>query len=278
MVKIGQLRYIQTKFESGEYRNPDNLSQALLSKGQLLGAIVRGLFRIGRLRRIPFYYYVVARTKYYDDVFSAAIAQGFDAIVNIGCGSDTRAHRFAAALETAGCAVVECDQAGAIEAKCRMAARKWPANTIIYQAIDLNDSTWPALERTLRCRGWNKVLVMMEGVSPYINLDSFVAFLGFLANTLPVESRIAYDFKLFGSADDFGKSDRTARPFRLSCDITSVTDFHRRVGLVVDYLAHGPEVSLQYLPALQSMGTPLFVADALVQTHIPRQRGPETLP
>jgi methyltransferase (TIGR00027 family) len=268
MVKIGQLRYIQSRYESGGYRSPDHLSHELLSPGQIVGAHVRGVFRLDHLRRNPFYYYVLARTKYYDDVFCKAIELGFDAIVNIGCGSDTRAHRFAAELRRAGCNVIECDQATAIETKRQLAGRKWPADQVVYQAIDLNDSAWPQLEAALR--PWRMVLVMMEGVSPYIDQNCFAAFLDFLARNLPAMSRIAYDFKLRGSADDFGRQGRTIQPFRLPADESAVTEFHRRRGLIVDHFAQGSEMSLNYLPTLESAAFPLFTADALVQLRIAR--------
>ena len=93
MMKVGQLRYIQSVYETAEYRNPDTLVGDLLPTLQRWGCDLRGRILLAKLRSQPFYYYVVARTKYYDAIFLEAICDDVNFIVNIGCGSDTRAYR-----------------------------------------------------------------------------------------------------------------------------------------------------------------------------------------
>ena len=44
----------------------------------------------------------------------------------------------------------------------------------------------------------------MEGVSPYVNTETFSGFLNFLARNLLSGSRVAYDFKLRGSPMNLG--------------------------------------------------------------------------
>ena len=58
-----------------------------------------------------------------------------------------------------------------------------------------------------------KTLVLMEGVSSYINVDTFSCFLSLLARELSDGSRVAYDFKLRGVADSFGSGGEPADPF-----------------------------------------------------------------
>ena len=90
MVTVGQLRHIQSRYEVAEYRNPDTVVYDFLTIPQRLGSMIRGTFLLPKIRSNPFYYYVVSRTKYYDQVFLDAIENSVDFIINIGSGIDTR--------------------------------------------------------------------------------------------------------------------------------------------------------------------------------------------
>ena len=110
LVNVGQLRYIQALCEPADSRNPDALVGAFLSPGQRLACRLRGALFLRRLRANPFYHYLLARTRHYDELFLDAVRDSVACIVNIGCGSDTRAYRFARLLEAKGITVLECDQ------------------------------------------------------------------------------------------------------------------------------------------------------------------------
>ena len=269
MMSVGQLRYIQSVYETAEYRNPDMLVRDFLPVLQRWGCDFRGRILLGRLRSRPFYYYVVARTKYYDAVFVDAICDKVDFIVNVGCGSDTRAYRFGHVLKQKGIRVLECDQSEAISAKRQIARRQWPADHVEYLSIDLNNDVWPEFERWLTQNHGARVLVLMEGVSPYVNEDPFGRFLDLLAKTLQPGSRVAYDFKLRGAADGFGHSDRTRSPFRLSNARNEITAYHRAHGYQLEYLELSFDLSLRLLPALADSGVPLFREDGLIRLILP---------
>jgi methyltransferase (TIGR00027 family) len=214
------------------------------------------------VRSDPFYYYVNARTKYYDQVFLDAIQDSFSRIVNVGCGSDTRAHRFAPLLKGKGVSVFECDQEGAIAVKERIALKKWPSDPIKYISIDLDDGNWETFTRNLETNGsGHPVLVMMEGVSPYVGRDAFRSFLQMLAAKLPRGSRVAYDFKVRGVKDDFGRAAGAGQRFRLPADKAEVAAYHRELGYELRHMELGSELFRRLLPGL---GTP-FEEDCLVQ-------------
>src|SRR5262249_5641793 len=143
----------------------------------------------------PFYYYLIARTKHYDQVFTDAIYKKTSYIINIGCGADTRAYRFGTELKVRGIKVLECDQAEIIAIKKQLANRAWQTDHVTYVQLDLNDNEWRELQNRLE-RLPSPVLVMIEGVSPYINKTSFDRFLSFLAVNLNSGSVIAYDYKI----------------------------------------------------------------------------------
>jgi methyltransferase (TIGR00027 family) len=266
MMKVGQLRYIQSRRESGELKNPDDLVWKFLSWSQRWSCLWRGGILLNHLRTDPFYYYLVARTKHYDDCFAEAVRDGFTRIVNVGCGSDTRAYRFASMLTANNVRVLECDQASAIVAKQTIARRQLQVDHVDYLPIDLNETTWPALQGWLAAGATEKTLVMMEGVTPYVNEASFTAFLEMLKRSLAPGSRLAYDFKISGVDDRFGLNDRTNQPFRLPLDECRVKAFHAALGYETVRLESGADLSRRLLPTLAAANRPAFKNDALLKT------------
>ena len=86
-------------------------------------------------------------------------------------------------FEYRGVRVLECDRAEAILAKQRIVKRWQDAQHVEYLQIDLNADTWPDLACWLEKQP-GRTLVLMEGVSPYIDDVSFGRFLSLLAGTL----------------------------------------------------------------------------------------------
>ena len=265
MVYVGKLRHIQSEYEAPEHRNPDGLIRHLLSHTQLWSCRLRGRLTLKRLRRNPFYYYVLARTRYYDAVYASAIAGGFQHILNIGCGSDTRAYRYADQLRDAQVSCVECDQKSAISIKEKMARKKLTVGHVQYMSIDLNVADWTTVEQWLASKKGSKVLVLMEGVSPYIDEKSFAAFLQLLGSRLSAGSRLAYDFKRKGVADEFGRGKAVHVPFRLAGDRAEVDRFHQGLGLCVDSFELGAELVARIVPGIDGAKQQVFSEDALVQ-------------
>lgn len=261
MMSVGELRYIQSRFEKGEYQNPDSIVGSLLPLSKRLRCMLRGTVFLSRVRANPFYYYLNARTKYYDRVFLDAIQASVKCIINIGCGSDTRAYRFERLLKEKAITVLECDQEQAIRAKEEIARRNWSTNHVQYLSIDLDDGAWPAFLPSLIENGRGPILVMLEGVSPYVGEDSFQAFLRLLAANLQPGSGLAYDFKLRGVADEFGGSNPTRRRFRLPGNRPEVADYHRSLGFELRQMELGDELTRRLQPGKEAS----FKEDCLVR-------------
>ena len=247
LVNVGQLRYIQSRCE----KSPDALVGAFLSLPQRLACIVRGALLLPRLRANPFYYYLLARTRYYDQLFVDAVHDSVACIVNIGCGSDTRAYRFARLLEAKGITVIECDRPEAISAKRSLAARRFPITHVRYVPLDLNRGFGTALDQVPAGRSF----VMMEGVSPYIGSTQFEAFLRLLAARLAPGSTLAYDFKLEGVAPGFGHP----QSFRLPPERDAVAAYHRALGFRLQHF----ETSASLTRRLAPRAAGLFEDDCL---------------
>jgi O-methyltransferase involved in polyketide biosynthesis len=118
----------------------------------------------------PFYYLLLARTKHYDQIFTEAIFDDTTAIINIGCGLDTRAHRFCAELNGRNMRVFECDQGQTIFIKEKLAKQRWCVDHIRYLSIDLNNAnTWTELfSRLAKIDG----AVLLPEVEPECRLEA----------------------------------------------------------------------------------------------------------
>ncbi len=263
---LARLRYIQTIHEPPERRNPDMLVRHFIPMLLRFRTAWLSKEELTKLQSDPFYYYLMARTRYYDRVISDAIADGVQRIVGVGCGSDTRAYRFKDALCSKGIKVLECDQAEAIREKQRLAKRWRHFGHVEHLTIDLNDGAWPKLEAWLG-DSRPKTLLLMEGVSPYINDSAMGQFLRMLATRLAAGSHVAYDYKIRGVKDDFGRTGRTEKPFRLSASRDEVAAFHAALGLRLEHMELSSELGRRLLPDLNG-SAPRFEEDVLLRLSV----------
>lgn len=132
----------------------------------------------------------------------------------------------------------------------------------------MKDDARPEFKHELKKHGTARTLVLLEGVSPYINVDTFGRFLRFLAKELPPGSRVVCDFKFAGGADSFGLVGRTQRPFRLPMVKMEVVRYHEKLGYRVNRMEQSSELSTRLLPGLAESGIPLFTEDGLIQLEV----------
>jgi O-methyltransferase involved in polyketide biosynthesis len=131
--------------------------------------------------------------------------------------------------------------------------------------MDLNRGDWSGLARRLQPRKEAKALVMMEGVSPYVDEAAFWRFLEFLVVTLPAGSHVAYDFKFRGIDDELGKADTVCRPFRLSARRDEIAGVHETGGLRLDAFESSADLSVRLLPRGGDTRYAVFSQDGLLR-------------
>lgn len=259
---VARLRYIQTVHEPPQRKNPDTWVRRFMPMRVRLRTAWMGQKELSHLRSDPFYYYLLARTKYYDQVLSDAMAEGIERLVMVGCGTDTRSFRFQEALCRDQVRILECDQEASIVEKQNL-TRRWPRrHRVEYLPLDLNVGAWPDLESWMGGAS-PKTLVMIEGVSPYIEEENFRRFLEFLNGRLKPGSSVAYDFKIRGIKDEFGRGGGTRKPFRLTTKEAEIRDYHARLGLQLEKVELSSALSVRLVPDLN--GTPLFEEDGLLR-------------
>lgn len=267
-LKVAERRYIQSIHEQRELKNPDSLV------GQFLPVLRRWRCRwlspriVAALQTDPIYYYLLARTRYYDTLFLNAITDNVQYIINVGCGTDTRAYRFEQALTQKGVKVLECDQPNAIQIKQDLAKRVGRNRSLAYVSIDLNADSWPDFEAWLTTKKPAKTLVFMEGVAPYIKADRFTQFLRLLAQNLSTGSRVAYDFKLRGFDEGLDSAGQTKKLFRLAGERDTVAAFHGEIGYQLDHMERSADLTTRLVAGLDASRSPLFIEDALIQLEV----------
>lgn len=264
---IAKLRYIQSVRERAEYRNPDYLVGAFFTPAERWGVRFYGRKELAPLRAHPLYYFILARTQHYDSLFREAIDEDFSCIINVGCGSDTRAYRFAAALKRKGIKVVECDQREAIVEKQRLAEKRWRCGHVSYLAVDLSQDGAAIVSEWQAQNGCQKVFLFLEGVTAYIPEWRFDDFLKLLARKFPSGSRIAYDFKLRGVDDDYGRDGAGGPTFRLPAEKDAIRQYHEERGYRLLNLEMSRDLTARLLPGLAATQS-VFAEDGFAEVEV----------
>ncbi|MEO6081265.1 MAG: SAM-dependent methyltransferase [Steroidobacteraceae bacterium] len=128
---------------------------------------------------------VVARTVLIDEFITEAVKDGVDAVLNLGAGLDTRPYRMELPVSLQW---VEADFPHMVAYKQQMLQAHKPQCRLQWTGLDLSD---PTARRRLLARvapGAKKILVLTEGVIPYLTEDQVAE----LAKDLRVRTQFAF--------------------------------------------------------------------------------------
>jgi methyltransferase (TIGR00027 family) len=265
LTATARYRHIQSLHENNDRRNPDILAGALMTTAERKKCFRLNTFALLNMRKNPYYYYLVARTKFYDQLLLDSIAAGIRRVMIVGAGFDTRFHRFGGHLAAQGVELAECDQPNAVMIKRELAKPLPYSDRIRYMSADLNlQETWGDLLDWIGAGGTQPALVLAEGVSPYVESSMFQNFLATVATRLDNDSWLAYDFKQRGVADDFGATGDIASPFRLPLDEKFIKDQHASLGFKHTSLITSLALLQTHVPSWNENVSPLFHEDALI--------------
>jgi methyltransferase (TIGR00027 family) len=181
------------------------------------------------------HYYVIARTRYFDDFLQQRLAGGAEQLVILGAGYDSRPYRFADRL--AGVPVFEVDHpATSVAKQAKVAALfgETPAN-VVYVGVDFTVDT--LADKLLGCgfRATRPTVFLWEGVTPYLSLEAVDTVLGFVTASAAAGSAIVFDYilrsvvegtcTLRGAANEFAKMSRTSEPLTFGVDASQAPAF-----------------------------------------------------
>jgi methyltransferase (TIGR00027 family) len=177
-------------------RNPDSLAGRIVGMPfrMMLWPPFRGRFELEYDRRAPgVYYHHQARTHAFDAVWRDEMAAGTAQYVLLGAGFDTRAYRFADALE--GARVFEVDHpltSAEKQTRLRRVVKSVPAH-VTYVPVDFVRES--VVDR-LAASGFDptrRTLFLWEGVTPYLTDEAVNATLAFVGSTAKGSS-IGFDY------------------------------------------------------------------------------------
>ena len=225
-------RAIETRKPAAEQICCDPLAERFLGPkyrmllwGRPFRDVVEGLIE---RRFAGHHYYVIARTRYFDDFLQQRLARGAEQLVILGAGYDSRPYRFADRL--GGVQVFEVDHPAtstAKQAKVLAIIGDIPAN-VAYVAVDFTVDNFA--DKLLACgyRTTRPTVFLWEGVTPYLDLEAVDGVLGFVTASAAAGSAIVFDYilrsvvegtcTLRGAANEFAKMNRTSEPLTFGID------------------------------------------------------------
>jgi len=232
-------RAIETRKPAAERICSDPLAERFLGTkyrmllwGRPLRDAVEGLIE---RRFAGHHYYVIARTRYFDDVLQQRLAAGAEQLVILGAGYDSRPYRFADQL--VGAQVFEVDHPAtstAKQAKVRALVGTLPAN-VAYVAVDFTVDTLADKLLESGYRTTCPTVFLWEGVTPYLNLEATDSVLSFVTASAAAGSAIVFDYvlrslvegtcTLRGAANEFARMSRTSEPLTFGIDEGQASGF-----------------------------------------------------
>lgn len=204
-----------------------------------------GVERLIESRFAGHHFYVVARTRYFDDFLRQQLASRPEQLVVLGAGYDSRAHRFVDDLR--GVAVFEVDHpATSAEKRTRIArALGGAADGVTYVPVDFNVETLADRLRAAGYRDGRRTVFLWEGVTPYLSTAAVDDVLH-LVRGAGSSSAILFDYvvaalidgtcEMRGARNEFDKMSRGSEPLTFGIAEGEVEAFLHARGLrdVVD--------------------------------------------
>jgi methyltransferase (TIGR00027 family) len=195
--------------------------------------------------------YVLARTAFFDDVFTEALNGGIPQIVLLGAGYDTRAYRFS---ELNKCSrIIELDNAATQnrKKKCLEKFKIDIPEQVIYMPMDFNKESLKDALQSAGYEGSKKTLFSWEGVCMYLDPTSIDSILGLVSHSSHAKSVVAFDYAITVSDDNshnyYGaeeiisimKSPRSNESFKFTIEEDNIESFLDQRGLkLVKHLDH----------------------------------------
>jgi methyltransferase (TIGR00027 family) len=227
------------------YKGPDNIAyvlvppvfKLLLKSGWLFKLFSRYFFPNG------IYEYVIARTKYFDAVFTEALKRGFDQIVVFGAGFDSRALRFDHLGR--GTRIFELD--APITQKEKLEAYQLkelviPEN-LVFVPINFNQESLAEKIAQAGFIAGRKSLFLLEGVTMYLSQDVIESTFRFIEDVSGAGSLIVFDYiyggvlrrenKYYGERDIYKTVARVGEEWTFALEEDEVERFLSRYGFLL---------------------------------------------
>jgi methyltransferase (TIGR00027 family) len=240
------------------YSGPDSVAYVLVPTFFKLILKSGWLFKLFNRYFFPkgIYEYVIARTKYFDVVFTEALEHCFEQIVIFGAGFDSRAMRFN--RSNRGIRILELDAPITQEEKLKAYKSKklYIPDNLIFVPIDFNKES---LVDKIAQAGFitdRKSLFLLEGVSMYLSQDAIENTFRFISDVSGTGSLVVFDYvyagvlrkenKYYGERDIYKIGARVGEEWTFALEEGEVELFLSDYGFSLKDHSGKPELECRY--------------------------------
>ena len=221
---------VRTHDSYAEIFLPDDRKAALSTPGsreKIKKAVPKGLYE-----------YLIARTKYFDEIFVHHLKNNFEQIVLLGAGFDSRPYRFEHLIKNTK--IFEADATAtqvhklSILRKTRISIRH---RNIIFVPINFETDD---LIATLSQYGYDnsvKTLFLWEGVTFYLRSETVIGTLKTLRENSSAGSRICFDFQTMQTSSDLISTGLEDEVIKFAIEADKIASFVKDSGYsIVEHL------------------------------------------
>lgn len=224
------------------YKGTDNVSYLLVP------AIIKVMLKFSMMCNLygkyiapkGIYEYVIARTKYIDEVFTGVLENRFDQVVIFGAGFDSRAQRFNHINRSTR--IFELDAPITQEEKLKAFEKKGVMipDALVFVPIDFNKER---LDEKLAEAGFEKnrkTLFLLEGVAMYLSDAAVESTFSFVRDVSGRGSLMVFDYvyagvlrqenRYYGEKDIFKTVSKAGEPWTFALEEGEIEDFLSRCG------------------------------------------------
>ena len=187
-------RHMACKEDHPEFQCPDHLAGLCLPGLAKLLAALPSFRRFQRKRAEGGYEYIIARTRFFDDLFHQALKDNVPQIVLLGAGYDTRAIRFQGSIQDTK--IFELDAPATQENKKKILTKAeipLPPQVVLVPINFNKENMLDVLSRAGYDRS-AKSFFTWEGVTYYLSGEAVRETLGFVRDDSGPGSTVAFDY------------------------------------------------------------------------------------
>ena len=249
-------RACANKEKNEKIRSPDHLAR-IFFKGSdsLLLKFHRITLSIARMRVPGTYEYVIARTKFFDDVFKQALVENYPQIVFLGAGYDTRPYRFKEYVEQTEIFELDVSTTQQIKRQCLEKSKIPIPRQLHFVPINFNKEDLGEVLSEAGFRTNKKALFIWEGVTEYLTPEAVDSTLNFISKNSGNTVAFNYIYKsiIDGTRDYSGSKEivkatsKSKEPYQFGIEEGKIEQFLNERGfeLVSHYTAE--ELEKEYL-------------------------------
>ena len=243
-------RFISSLEEHPNFKGPDHLAKLFVpskTKFFLSFAFIRRHVRKKLTKMVPgTHEYIVARTKYFDDLFEQALTDNIPQIVFLGAGYDTRSIRFKDSVRETKIFELDVPTTQKQKKDILLKAGISVPEQLSFVPINFNKES---LQNVLSNAGYDKSqksFFIWEGVTYYLPEETVKNTLGIIKNHSGAGSTVAFDYFyksiVQGKSDSYGAKEiikevsKSGEPFQFGIDQGKIESFLVKNGF--DMLSH----------------------------------------